>query len=328
MTARDAARTKFFVLTGFLGSGKTTLLRGFLGTPDAADTAVIVNEAGEIGLDGAVLAQSAGGLPIAQLANGCVCCGLGSDLAWTVDALIAGRAERGEAPFRRIVLETSGISKPGPILRALAPLAAHRMPVEVVATFDCVRGTDVATFAEAAAQWAGAHTIVPTKRDVPGALDPTAAAACIAGLNPLAAVANDATAAFSLARAPGRRTALACDGPGAHPRIRVVLARQLRPIAWDDASAWLDNLAGLLGERLLRVKGVLDIADQQRRVLVQAVGTAFASPAPFAGPHDGDGFLVLIGRDIEAGLLEQVEPVLPWRFGAQKDALREEVVLA
>jgi G3E family GTPase len=74
----------FFVLTGFLGSGKTTLLRDFLVTPEAADTAVIVNEVGEIGLDGVVLRESSDDVPMAMLSNGCVCCQIGSDLAFTI----------------------------------------------------------------------------------------------------------------------------------------------------------------------------------------------------------------------------------------------------
>ena len=122
----------FVVLTGFLGSGKTTLLRDFLALPEAADTAVIVNEVGEIGLDGAILAEGTSGLPMAMLSNGCICCPLGSDLANTIDA--ARRQPR--LPLRRIVLETSGLSKPGPMLRSLAGLAALRLRVSVVATFD------------------------------------------------------------------------------------------------------------------------------------------------------------------------------------------------
>ena len=82
---------EFFVLTGFLGSGKTTLLRDFLEGCGAADTAVIVNEVGEIGLDGIVLRESGDSVPMAMLSNGCVCCQVGSDLAFTIDRLIVGR---------------------------------------------------------------------------------------------------------------------------------------------------------------------------------------------------------------------------------------------
>src|SRR6516162_10918376 len=100
---RDKA-PDFFVLTGFLGSGKTTLLRDFLRLPEAADTAVIVNEVGEIGLDGIVLRESGDGVPMAMLSNGCVCCQVGSDLAFTIDRLIVAPRPIGAGPLRRIIL--------------------------------------------------------------------------------------------------------------------------------------------------------------------------------------------------------------------------------
>jgi G3E family GTPase len=154
----------FIVLTGFLGSGKTTLLADFLELPEAMNTAIIVNEVGEIGLDGAILAES-GDVPIAMLSNGCICCSLGDDLERTVGALLASRGDG--PPLARIVLETSGLSKPGPILRSLAGLAPLRMRVCVVATVDCCAGaTTAAGFEEAVAQWAGAQTLVLTKHDV------------------------------------------------------------------------------------------------------------------------------------------------------------------
>ena len=116
----------FVVLTGVLGSGKTTLLRDYLAGPEAADTAVIVNEAGEIGLDGVILREGGGDTAIAMLANGCICCQAGSDLSYTVDRLLSTERPGATGPLRRIVLETSGLSKPGPVLRQLASLATHR----------------------------------------------------------------------------------------------------------------------------------------------------------------------------------------------------------
>src|ERR1700722_4171343 len=85
----NGAGPDFVVLTGFLGSGKTTLLRDFLTGPEAADTAVIVIEAGEIGRDGVILREEGGDTPIAMLSNGCICCQAGSDLAYTIDRLLA-----------------------------------------------------------------------------------------------------------------------------------------------------------------------------------------------------------------------------------------------
>src|SRR5262249_1840407 len=136
---RSAAQTRsrqmrtepldFVVLTGFLGSGKTTLLADYLASPVAADTAVIVNEVGEIDRDGAILRESGADVPMAMLSNGCVCCQMGSDLAVTIDALVTADRPGAERPLRRIILETSGLAIPGPVLRQLASLAEHRMRI-------------------------------------------------------------------------------------------------------------------------------------------------------------------------------------------------------
>ncbi|MFE1598911.1 CobW family GTP-binding protein [Methylobacterium sp. ID0610] len=310
----------FVVLTGFLGSGKTTLLRDFLGRPEAADTAVIVNEAGEIGLDGMILRETGGDVPMTMLSNGCVCCQMTSDLARTVEALLAAERPEATGPLRRIVLETSGLSKPGPVLRQLASLAAHRMRVAVVATYDAVRGMEIASFAEAAAQWAAAHRIVLTKVDAAPPERLAAARTEIAGLNPLAETVGDPdrSAAVAAAFAP------LSGGPGlmppptdgtAHPRVAVRLARPAGPLAYDDLAAWLDNLAGRLGERLLRLKGLVRVTGSDRPVLVESVGTLFSPPRPFGRPGEaGSPFVVIIARDLVAAELDDVAPAGLFRF--------------
>ena len=306
--------TDFVVLTGFLGSGKTTLLADFLALPEAADTAVIVNEVGEIGLDGAILAES-GELPIAMLSNGCVCCSLGGDLERTVGALLEMR--RDGPPLARIVLETSGLSKPGPILRSLAGLAPLGMRIGVVATFDCRADTAARGFEETAAQWAGAGTLVLTKRDIASPAEQRRARAAAAGVNPLAELIDTedrraaVRAAFSLRATAGAGSPFAVSAGLRHPRIRVLLARLDETIAWDELAEWLDNLAGLCGERLLRVKGVVRVADRARPMLVQSVGTLFSAPRPFGVVGDGRSFLVLILRDIDVAELARIVPSLP-----------------
>ncbi len=321
---RGAAGPDFIVLTGFLGSGKTTLLRDFLGHPDAADTAVIVNEVGEIGLDGAILRESGDGTPIAMLSNGCICCQAGTDLSHTVEMLLLAERPGASGPLRRIILETSGLSKPGPVLRQLAGLATHRLRVTVVATFDATRGTETADFEEAAAQWAAAHRIVVTKADAAAADAWARAPAAIAALNPLAeVVATQARAdAVIAAFAP-----LAGNAPmpmpprvassDTHARIAVRLARPTETLAYDDLAAWLDNLAGALGDRLLRVKGLVRVAESERPVLVQSVGTAFSAPRPFGDPTATPPlFLVVIARDLAGGELEAVPPAGRFAFSS------------
>jgi G3E family GTPase len=307
----------FVVLTGFLGSGKTTLLRDFLGTAEAADTAVIVNEVGEIGLDGVILRESGGDVRMAMLSNGCVCCQMGSDLATTIDLLLSAERPDASGPLRRIILETSGLSKPGPVLRQLTSLAEYRMRVSVVATYDALRGTETTAFEEAAAQWGAAHRIVLTKADTVSPERLAAARAEIAGLNPLAETVISAdrpsvvAAAFAPLAAAGSMPELPpADRRTEHARISVRLLRPRAILAYDDLAAWLDNLAGVLGERLLRLKGLVRIIESDRPVLVQSVGTLFSPPRPISvDPANSAGlFLVLIGRDIEGYGFANIAP--------------------
>ncbi len=320
--------TDFVVLTGFLGSGKTTLLRDFLTGPEAADTAVIVNEAGEIGLDGVILREVGGDTPIAMLSNGCICCQAGSDLAYTIDRLLATERPGASGPLRRIVLETSGLAKPGPVLRQLASLAAHRLRVSVLATFDATRGMATAGFDEAAAQWAAAHRIVVTKAD---AVPPEVLARAreeIVALNPLSEIVatadRDRAVAASFAPLGPTAPMPVFHQPiigAVHPRVAVRLARPMSELAYDDLAAWLDNLAGALGERLLRLKGLARVAESERPLLVQSVGTAFSAPRPFGGAQAGTPlFLVIIARDLQPGDLEAVSPAGLFTFSPWTEA--------
>jgi G3E family GTPase len=317
----------FVVLTGFLGSGKTTLLRDFLAGPDAADTAVIVNEAGEIGLDGVILRGEGGDTPIAMLANGCICCQAGSDLAYTIDRLLATERPGASGPLRRIVLETSGLSKPGPVLRQVAGLASHRLRVSVLATFDLTRGTATAAFEEAAAQWTAAHRIVVTKADAVSREVLAGACEEIAALNPLSEIVatDDRDRAVAAAFAPLAAGAPIPASPpaatrAAHPRIAVRLARPTAVLAYDDLAAWLDNLAGALGERLLRLKGLVGVKESERPLLVQSVGTLFASPRPFGAADSSPPlFLVIIARDLQLAELEAVAPAGLFAFSSWQE---------
>lgn len=314
----------FIVLTGFLGSGKTTLLAQYLHLPEAADSAVIVNEAGEIGLDGAILRETGGDVPMTMLANGCVCCQMVGSLAVTIAALLSADRPHASGPLRRIILETSGLAKPGAILRSLAGLAEFPLRITVLATYDALRGTQTTTFDEAAAQWAAAHRIVVTRLDAVSPERLAEAGAELGGLNPLAEKvciadrAAAALAAFAPLAAAGTLPELRAEGERQHPRIAVRIARPASIPAYDDVATWLDNLAGALGERLLRLKGLVRVAEADRPLLVQSVGTLFSPPRPF-GPPDGSAapFLVIIARDLLPGELEAVEPTGMFHLSGQ-----------
>jgi len=311
---------EFILLAGFLGSGKTSLLVDWLALPEAAHTAVIVNEAGEIDVDGAIIAES-GTIPMAMLANGCVCCSLTNDLVFTIRALVEEREKTGLPPFRRIVLEASGLSRPGPILRSLAPLAPLGLGVRVVTTCDVSQAARQAEkFDEATTQLAAASTVVFTKLDLAPA---EAAQALAAAINPLAAHVLEADrqararAAFAAA-APVDLAPATASREAAHPRVAVLRATFLEDASWEDRLDWLEDLAAFCGDRLLRVKGFIRRPGTPTTLLVQAVGTLFSPPAPITGGQDLPETLVVIVRDMTAADLRGVNPEAPVRIGAYR----------
>src|SRR5207245_3751422 len=158
-------------VTGFLGSGKTTLIRALLDNPAGANTAVIVNEYGEIGIDDALLRSSSDMTVL--LGNGCLCCNVRTDLQEALRELFADRA-RGVVPsFERVVIETSGLADPGPVLQTFATdraLGREFHLQALIAVVDAVSGgRNIERMPEAKKQVALADRIVVTKGDLVGA---------------------------------------------------------------------------------------------------------------------------------------------------------------
>src|SRR5271169_2340069 len=161
-------RLPVVVVTGFLGSGKTTLIRGLLGKPEGAGTAVVVNEYGEIGIDHALLRSSSDVTVL--LGNGCLCCNVRSDLEETLRGLFADRARGAVPSFARVVIETSGLADPGPVLQTFATDRAlgREFHLQVlVCAVDAVAGeANFERMPEARQQAALADRIVVTKSDL------------------------------------------------------------------------------------------------------------------------------------------------------------------
>src|SRR5581483_5629956 len=179
----EAAKTPVALLTGFLGSGKTTLLQRLLAHPGLGETAVIVNELGEVAIDHHLLRRVDERTVV--LGNGCVCCTLRCDLADELRDLL-GRRERGEIPpFGRVVVETTGLADPAPIVYTLLsePVVKHHFALErVIATVDAVHGLREP---ESLRQAAAADRLVVTKADL---ADPAELVRRLGALNPAAAV--------------------------------------------------------------------------------------------------------------------------------------------
>ena len=158
------------VLTGFLGSGKTTLLGHLLRQPGFSRTAVIINEFGEIGLDHDLVEASEES--IIELQTGCLCCKIRNDLATTLHEMLRRRDEGSITPFTRVVIETSGLADPAPILQTLmtdAMIAGRIVLGGVVTTVDAVNGAETFDREEISVkQVAVADRVVLTKTDLVG----------------------------------------------------------------------------------------------------------------------------------------------------------------
>ena len=176
------------ILTGFLGSGKTTLLKHLLGHPGLADTAVIINEFGEVGLDHRLVESTTDQTVL--LESGCLCCTIRGDLIDTMRSLFKRRA-KGEIPaFRRVVIESTGLADPAPILHTLMsdPLIADRFRLDgVIATIDAVNGMDqLDRQPESVKQAAVADRLVLTKTDLAAPAQAAALKQRLRRLNPAA----------------------------------------------------------------------------------------------------------------------------------------------
>src|SRR5437764_5798172 len=158
------------ILTGFLGSGKTTLLNRFLAAPELADTVVLINEFGEIGLDHLLVEKVERDMLLTS--SGCLCCTIRGDLITTLEDLLRRRDNDRITPFRRVVIETTGLADPAPVLQTILghPYLVLRYQIDgVVTLIDAVNGAaTLDTHVEAVKQAAVADRIVLTKTDLLG----------------------------------------------------------------------------------------------------------------------------------------------------------------
>ena len=345
------------LLTGFLGSGKTTLLNRLLRDPAMAETLVLINEFGEIGLDHH-LVQSVDAEMIV-MASGCLCCTVQSDLSDTLRRMAIDRV-RGKVPFfRRVVIETTGLADPAPILHTLMQdpmIAAHYRLDGVITTVDAVHGAgQIERQPEAAKQAAVADRLVMTKRDLAAEDGMATLAARLAALNPAAPIlAPDAPVhrlfdaglydpnskslevrRWLQAEAYGhahnhhdhghahadhdQRDQSPADVNRHDARIRATCITLDAPLPWEAFVAWIESIADQRGEDLLRLKALLNVAGRDKPIVVHGVQHLFHPPVELESWPDADhkSRIVVIARDLPAAMLEDALKKIIAATGAQ-----------
>lgn len=301
-------KTPVILVTGFLGSGKTTLLSRLLERPELGETAVIVNELGEVGIDHHLLRRVDERTVV--LSSGCVCCVLRGDLSDELRDLL-DRRDAGEIPrFRRVVIETTGVARPSPIVQTLLadPLLPHHYSLDaIVATVDGVHGL---RGPEALQQVAAADTLVVTKSDLAEEEELDVLEAELARLNPAArtvrASFGDVAAELLLSGSDRDVREVPTESNGhAHGPQAVVLTLD-RAIDWTAFGIWLTMLLHTRGAEILRIKGLLDVGDDGP-LLVNCVQHAVYPPLHLETWPDEDrrSRLVVIGHDVDRDALER-----------------------
>jgi G3E family GTPase len=341
ISSPDRAPIPVSVLTGFLGAGKTTLLNFLVKDPMLAKAAVIINEFGEVGLDHLLIERSDGN--IVEMSSGCLCCTIRGDLVDTMQDLLA-RRDRGEVmEFDRIVIETTGLADPAPVLHTLMsdPLLLSRTRLEgVISLVDGVNGPETLDrHPEAVKQVAVADRIVLTKLDLlsgrEGEDQLFSLIARLRKLNPaarlLATHRNEATAQrlFNTGLydpetksldVKGWLKAEAYDGRGGgkhhhhdvtrhDDRIRSFSLREDRASQPAALEMFLDLLRSFHGPNLLRMKAIVKLADDPSRPLVlHGVQHIFHPPVRLpAWPDDTrTSRLVFIVKDVERASIEDL----------------------
>jgi G3E family GTPase len=310
------------VITGFLGSGKTTLLRRLLAQEALGETALLINEFGEVGIDHLLVEEVAPDTVL--LPGGCVCCSVRGDLK---EALLTlhGRRSRGEIPaFRRVLLETTGLADPGPILATLNldPQLRGRFHLGLLVTV--VDAEHAALQERLHPEWlnqvTAADRLLLSKADrvAPATLERLDQH--LAQLNPTATRAltssvvggddlllGEGLRAADPAAEVGRWRLFATVVEGRHGSAEVCCLEFDRPLDWMAFGVWLSMLLRCHGQRILRVKGILDVIDASQPIVIHGVQHSLHPPVHLPAWPVGDrrSRLVFIVRDLDTALLRR-----------------------
>lgn len=303
-------RIPLVLLTGFLGAGKTTMLNTLLAKPDFGDTAVVINEAGDVGLDHLLVEQGSDSVTI--LEGGCFCCRAKGALAPVLANLMRRARDESLPPFKRVVVETSGLSDPGAVLEGLIADAFFNrfFALAGVVTVIDARAflATVDQHSEARMQVAVADRLLLTKTDLAAADVTRKVQEALASINPHAQQ-------LLLQRGGATMSAFwpeILDLPRALAKPNMICSGEPLPIATasltfdgsiesDALEAWLDHTINLLGPLLLRMKAMLNVEDTVGPTVLHAVQGLLHRPVDLkAWPNDDrQNRVILIGRHVE-----------------------------
>lgn len=288
------ARVPVVVVTGYLGSGKTTLISSLLNQPDMAGTAVIVNELAEAGIDQSIIGD-AGADAVLLLSNGCLCCGSGTDLRNAVARLLATPLADGKQ-LQRILVETSGVADPGPILKQICfdPVLRSKLRYAgVVTLFDVQHGQDMlARDPVGFRQIALADHILLTKTDITGKTEANKAYQFLKALNPNADISRQRTGTESFIMQAGRGvmasgasawlgTSLLSDTPIETAHQQILSTWSIfgdSPISWRQVEHKFHLIFDQHGDNLLRTKGLLWTTHDERPLVIHGINRHFHRP--------------------------------------------------
>ena len=297
------------VVTGFLGSGKTTVIRKLLSSPDLADTAVLVNEFGEVGLDHHLFRGINENTIL--LGNGCVCCAILGDLKDALRDLFSQMTRGDVPPFKRVIVETSGLADPVPIAYTVQsePVLRHHFRLgNVVTTIDAVNGTrQFETHEESIKQAAVADFLIITKSDIAETGEIGRLKSRLAKLNAGAPIFEGTRETFTAQRLfsddlsdiESRASIVrswfsepqSADHALAHNHsdgVHSFCVEIGRPLDWTAFGIWMTMLLHCHGDRVLRIKGLLNVRDVETPVLVNGVQHIVHPPVHLPEWPDGD----------------------------------------
>jgi G3E family GTPase len=315
------------VITGFLGSGKTTVLAQLLRAPDLSDTAVLINEFGEVGLDHQLIEHAEESTLL--LENGCLCCAIRGDLKDALRTLFS-RCARGEIPqFKRVVIETSGLADPVPIaytIMAEPVLQYHFRLGNIVTVVDAVTGADaLARYPESEKQAAIADRIVLSKTDLCEPGDEATLRAKLAEINSAAPIIDavrdgldaDALLTHDIYTPEGKRAAIDAwlgEQDGGHEDAHAAHTADVssfclwfdEALDWTAFGIWMTMLLNRHGDRVLRIKGMLNVEGVADPVLINGVQHVVHPPTHLAGWPDTDrrSRIVFITRGLSRARIE------------------------